>query len=69
MGKSSIVFLDEPSTGLDPAARCLLWDTITWMCKRGKAIVVTSHRYDTLGSLVESIGGNYVEPEIKAVNA
>ncbi|XP_004398889.1 PREDICTED: ATP-binding cassette sub-family A member 3-like [Odobenus rosmarus divergens] len=43
MGKSSVVFLDEPSTGLDPIARRLLWDTITWMCRRGKAIVITSH--------------------------
>ncbi|XP_047569280.1 phospholipid-transporting ATPase ABCA3-like [Lutra lutra] len=51
MGKSSIVFLDEPSTGLDPAARCLLWDTITWMCKRGKAIVVTSHSMEECEAL------------------
>uniref|UniRef100_A0A8C7AJQ6 ABC transporter domain-containing protein n=1 Tax=Neovison vison TaxID=452646 RepID=A0A8C7AJQ6_NEOVI len=51
MGKSSVVFLDEPSTGLDPAARCLLWDTITWMCKRGKAIVVTSHSIEECEAL------------------
>uniref|UniRef100_G1Q1D1 ATP-binding cassette sub-family A member 3-like n=1 Tax=Myotis lucifugus TaxID=59463 RepID=G1Q1D1_MYOLU len=43
MGKSSVVFLDEPSSGMDPIARRLLWDTVTWMCKAGKTIIITSH--------------------------
>ncbi|XP_037363349.1 phospholipid-transporting ATPase ABCA3-like isoform X5 [Talpa occidentalis] len=43
MGKSSVVFMDEPSTGMDPVARHLLWDTVTWMCRNGKAIVISSH--------------------------
>ncbi|XP_024903020.1 ATP-binding cassette sub-family A member 3 isoform X5 [Pteropus alecto] len=43
MGKSSIVFLDEPSSGMDLAAKHLLWDTVTCMCKTGKTIIVTSH--------------------------
>ncbi|VTJ90252.1 Hypothetical predicted protein, partial [Marmota monax] len=44
MGKSSVVLLDEPSTGMDPVTRHLLWDTVTWICKTGKAIIITSHR-------------------------
>ncbi|XP_035969082.2 phospholipid-transporting ATPase ABCA3-like [Halichoerus grypus] len=51
MGKSSVVFLDEPSTGLDPVARRLLWDTITWMCRRGKAIVIASHSMEECEAL------------------
>uniref|UniRef100_A0A8C9DPX7 ABC transporter domain-containing protein n=1 Tax=Prolemur simus TaxID=1328070 RepID=A0A8C9DPX7_PROSS len=43
MGKPSVVFLDEPLTGMDPVARRLLWDTVTWICKTGKAIIITSH--------------------------
>uniref|UniRef100_A0A8C3VUR2 ABC transporter domain-containing protein n=1 Tax=Catagonus wagneri TaxID=51154 RepID=A0A8C3VUR2_9CETA len=43
MGKSSVVFLDEPSTGMDPVARHRLWDTLTWICKTGKTIIITSH--------------------------
>ncbi|XP_047638714.1 phospholipid-transporting ATPase ABCA3-like [Phacochoerus africanus] len=54
MGKSSVIFLDEPSTGMDPVARHRLWDTVTWICKTGKTIIITSHRYDLLGDLVDS---------------
>uniref|UniRef100_A0A8D1N4T6 ABC transporter domain-containing protein n=1 Tax=Sus scrofa TaxID=9823 RepID=A0A8D1N4T6_PIG len=43
MGKSSVIFLDEPSTGMDPVARHRLWDTVTWICKTGKTIIITSH--------------------------
>lgn len=51
MGKSSAVFLDEPCTGMDPIARRLLWDTITWMCETGKAIVITSHSMEECEAL------------------
>ncbi|KAM5199106.1 phospholipid-transporting ATPase ABCA3-like isoform 4-T4 [Hipposideros larvatus] len=51
MGKSSAVFLDEPCTGMDPRARRLLWDTITWMCETGKAIVITSHSMEECEAL------------------
>ncbi|XP_036316116.2 phospholipid-transporting ATPase ABCA3-like [Pipistrellus kuhlii] len=51
MGKSSVVFLDEPSSGMGPIARCQLWDTITWMCKAGKAIIITSHSMEECEAL------------------
>ncbi|KAL1774688.1 ATP-binding cassette sub-family A member 3-like [Sigmodon hispidus] len=51
LGKSSVVFLDEPSTGMDPVAQHLLWDTITWVCKTGKAIIITSHRMEECETL------------------
>ncbi|XP_040829840.1 phospholipid-transporting ATPase ABCA3-like isoform X2 [Ochotona curzoniae] len=51
MGKSSVVFLDEPSTGMDPIARHLLWDTIKWICKTGKAIILTSHSMEECEAL------------------
>ena len=53
MGKSSVVFLDEPSTGMDPVARRHMWDTVTGICNSGKAIVISSHRYDPLGDMGE----------------
>ncbi|XP_012500398.1 PREDICTED: ATP-binding cassette sub-family A member 3-like [Propithecus coquereli] len=43
MGKPSVVFLDEPSTAMDPIGRRLLWNTVTQARKSGKAIVINSH--------------------------
>jgi ABC-2 type transport system ATP-binding protein len=38
-----VVFLDEPTTGLDPQARRHLWDTIQGMHRDGRTIVLTTH--------------------------
>ncbi len=38
-----VVFLDEPTTGLDPQARRSLWDVIRKINKEGKTIVLTTH--------------------------
>ena len=44
VGDPPIVFLDEPTTGMDPVARRQLWDTIARVRDNGQAIVLTSHR-------------------------
>uniref|UniRef100_A0A8C0L842 ATP-binding cassette sub-family A member 3-like n=1 Tax=Canis lupus dingo TaxID=286419 RepID=A0A8C0L842_CANLU len=46
MGKSSVILLDEPSAGMDPEARRLLWDAVTRTRESGKAIIITSHRME-----------------------
>uniref|UniRef100_A0A8B9YPL7 ABC transporter domain-containing protein n=1 Tax=Bos mutus grunniens TaxID=30521 RepID=A0A8B9YPL7_BOSMU len=51
MGKSSVVFLDEPSTGMDPVARRHMWDTVTGICNSGKAIVISSHSMEECEAL------------------
>ena len=38
-----VLFLDEPTTGLDPQARRHLWDLIKSIKKRGITVVLTSH--------------------------
>jgi ABC-2 type transport system ATP-binding protein len=38
-----LVFLDEPTTGLDPQARLNIWDVIEGVRSRGKTVVLTSH--------------------------
>jgi lipooligosaccharide transport system ATP-binding protein len=38
-----ILFLDEPTTGLDPQARHLIWDRLRRLMARGKTIVLTTH--------------------------
>lgn len=44
LGEPAVIFLDEPSTGMDPVARRLLWDTVARARESGKAIIITSHR-------------------------
>ncbi len=39
----NIIFLDEPTTGLDPQARVNLWDTIREINKKGVSIIMTTH--------------------------
>uniref|UniRef100_A0A5F9DF62 ABC transporter domain-containing protein n=1 Tax=Oryctolagus cuniculus TaxID=9986 RepID=A0A5F9DF62_RABIT len=51
MGRSSVVFLDEPSTGMDPVARRLLWNVVTKTRDSGKAIVITSHSMEECDAL------------------
>jgi len=38
-----IVFLDEPTTGLDPQARRRMWDVVRDISARGKTVVLTTH--------------------------
>uniref|UniRef100_H0XNJ0 ABC transporter domain-containing protein n=1 Tax=Otolemur garnettii TaxID=30611 RepID=H0XNJ0_OTOGA len=42
IGNSPIVLLDEPSTGMDPIARRLLWNTVIQARESGKIIIITS---------------------------
>ncbi|CAB4007510.1 ATP-binding cassette sub-family A member 3-like [Paramuricea clavata] len=44
VGNPPIVFLDEPTTGMDPGARRFLWNYLTSVIRAGRSIVLTSHR-------------------------
>lgn len=44
IGDPQIVFLDEPTTGMDPIARRHLWNTLNKVRRSGKTLVLTSHR-------------------------
>ena len=41
-----IVFLDEPTTGLDPQARHLIWERLRQLIRQGKTLVLTTHFMD-----------------------
>lgn len=51
-----IIFLDEPTTGLDPQARRTLWDIILKLKEKGKTIVLSTHYMDEAHVLCDRIG-------------
>jgi ABC-2 type transport system ATP-binding protein len=50
-----LVFLDEPTTGLDPQARRNFWDLVTLVKSRNKTIVLTTHYMEEAYALCDEI--------------
>ncbi len=50
-----IVFLDEPTTGLDPLARRNLWKLITQIKQQGKTIILTTHYIEEAEALCDRV--------------
>jgi len=46
IGRPSLVFLDEPTAGLDPRARATTWDLVRELSDHGATIVLTTHAMD-----------------------
>lgn len=55
MHDPQVLFLDEPSTGLDPQTRLLLWDIIRDYQKLGKTILLTTHNMEEADALSQRI--------------
>lgn len=55
INQPQIIFLDEPTTGLDPQARRNLWDLIRQVRETGTTIVITTHYMDEAEQLCERV--------------
>ncbi len=55
VNKPKVLFLDEPTTGLDPQARRNLWDLVDLVKKRGVTIVLTTHYMEEAEVLCDRI--------------
>eukprot|EP00644_Phytophthora_capsici_P017588 jgi/Phyca11/535815/estExt2_fgenesh1_pg.C_PHYCAscaffold_420047 len=58
IGNPAIIFLDEPSTGMDPVSRRFMWDVIADISTRGKesTIVLTTHSMEECEALCSRVG-------------
>lgn len=56
INKPKIVFLDEPTTGLDPQARRNLWELIQNIRDAGSTVVLTTHYMDEAEKLCDRVG-------------
>jgi len=56
VGNPSIVFLDEPTSGMDPGARRFLWNSILEMVRGGQSVVLTSHSMEECEALCSKLG-------------
>ncbi|MEV4434136.1 ATP-binding cassette domain-containing protein [Streptomyces sp. NPDC049585] len=55
VGHPEVIFLDEPTTGLDPAARRALWDVVQRLVREGTTILLTTQYLDEADQLADSI--------------
>ncbi|TRY85186.1 hypothetical protein DNTS_030944 [Danionella cerebrum] len=51
IGCAPLIFLDEPTTGMDPKARRFLWDCILSVIKEGRSVILTSHSMEECEAL------------------
>ena len=55
VGDPELIFLDEPTTGFDPAARRAAWDTVRSLQGLGKTVLLTTHYLEEAQALADRV--------------
>jgi ABC-2 type transport system ATP-binding protein len=55
VGDPELIFLDEPTTGFDPAARRAAWDTVRSLQRLGKTVLLTTHYLEEAQALADRV--------------
>lgn len=55
IGRPSLLFLDEPTTGFDPAARRQTWTVIEQLAGRGATVVLTTHYLEEASQIADRV--------------
>ena len=55
IGRPELLFLDEPTTGLDPGARRTTWDLIRTLADEGTTVLLSSHYMDEVEQLAQRV--------------
>jgi ABC-2 type transport system ATP-binding protein len=55
MHRPKLLFLDEPTTGLDPQSRARLWDEVRRLCAEGTTIFLTTHYLEEADALCDRL--------------
>lgn len=56
VGDPDLIFLDEPTTGLDPEVRRQSWEVVQMLAARGTTILLTTHYLDEAEALADRVG-------------
>jgi ATP-binding cassette, subfamily A (ABC1), member 3 len=55
IGNSKIVFLDEPTSGMDPVSRRNLWETLKKIKDSNRTVILTTHHLEEAEHLADTI--------------